>query len=93
VTLFRVTQEALNNIYQHSGSKTAEVSLARCSNEVVLRIADNGHGDAKTLSQNNAGFSVGITGMRERIRNLGGTFSIVNTPNAGFVVQAQIRVG
>jgi PAS domain S-box-containing protein len=93
VTLFRVTQEALNNIYQHSGSKTAEVSLSRNSDEVVLRIADRGRGHAKTHHENDTGFSVGITGMRERIRNLGGTFSIVNSPNAGFVVQAQIRVG
>ena len=44
LTLYRIVQEALTNIHRHSGSKTARICLERQPNEIVLTVADEGHG-------------------------------------------------
>ncbi len=75
-TLFRIVQESLTNIYRHSGSDTARVRIIRDSGVVRLEVADNGKGipDDVLAALNSSGgqLGVGIRGMRERIRQLGG---------------------
>ena len=78
-TLFRIVQESMSNILRHSGANTARVKLERGSKCVRMSIEDNGHGmGAETVSENGNGASlgVGIAGMRERVRQFGGTFEI-----------------
>jgi PAS domain S-box-containing protein len=87
LTLFRVTQEALNNVYRHSGSKTATVDLFRDSRNVVLEVADWGKGMKPHLLEPTRPLTVGISGMRERVENLRGTFSIESAPGQGCVVR------
>jgi len=80
MTIFRIVQEGLTNIHRHSGSKKARIGITVSGEEVCLRIQDNGrgmpvprHGDYSTKAVR-AG--VGIQGMRERIKQVGGHFEI-----------------
>ena len=78
--LFRIVQEGLTNVRRHSGSETASIRLERRSNEIVLEIRDRGHGlsiekrpDSLDLVPD---LGVGIPGMRQRLRQLGGRLEI-----------------
>ncbi len=78
VAVFRIVQECLTNIHRHSGSKRAKIHLAREAERVSLEIQDEGKGIAAEklagLQAHQAG--VGIAGIRERVRHLGGTMNI-----------------
>ncbi len=75
-TLFRIAQEALTNIERHSGSATAEIVFRRKRGEVLLEVVDHGCGISEESLRNlNGGTAlpgIGIAGMRERVRLLGG---------------------
>jgi signal transduction histidine kinase len=78
-TIFRVVQECLTNIHRHSGSPIAKIRLARSEKAVRVQIEDEGKGipqdkRAEMISSGTVG--VGIRGMRERIRQLGGSLEI-----------------
>jgi signal transduction histidine kinase len=76
--IFRVIQECLTNIHRHSGSKTAAIRVTSSEDNISLEIKDQGKGmSAEKLSeiQSNAS-GVGIRGMRERVRQLGGKMTI-----------------
>jgi PAS domain S-box-containing protein len=78
LALFRIMQECLTNIHRHSESKTARVALSRTGETVSLEIEDEGKGiSPEKLVKIRAQHSgVGITGMRERVRRLGGVLDI-----------------
>ena len=79
-TLFRVVQESLTNVHRHSKSPTASIRLSRRATEVKLEITDKGQGmPAKALHsgyQKSGQLGVGIMGMSERARQLGGRLEI-----------------
>jgi PAS domain S-box-containing protein len=79
-TLFRVVQESLTNVHRHSKSPTATLRLSRRATEVKLEITDKGQGmPAKALhsgNQKSGQLGVGIMGMSERARQLGGRLEI-----------------
>lgn len=75
LVLFRVLQECLTNVHRHSRSKTASVKLRTDSQQVWLEIQDQGH---RELSSKSFRPGVGIMGMRERVRDIGGTFEITS---------------
>jgi two-component system NarL family sensor kinase len=79
VVLFRVLQESLANVHRHSGSKVARIQLTMNSEKAVLTIQDQGKG-FRDRSEEPTKVGVGIAGMRERVRELGGEFKIVSTP-------------
>ena len=77
--LFRIAQECLTNIHRHSGSSTALVRLLRSPGEIKLEVSDRGKGlnqetKSKIASGETAG--VGLRGMRERVKQLGGSLEI-----------------
>ncbi len=77
--LFRIAQECLTNIHRHSGSSVAVVRLLRAEGEIKLEVSDEGAGiSAETQSKVAAGETagVGLRGMRERVRQLGGRLEI-----------------
>jgi PAS domain S-box-containing protein len=77
IAIFRVVQESLTNVHRHSESKTAQVRLSRDSRQVTLEICDSGRGlPSRGSAGGTAMPGVGIEGMRERIRQLGGSFEI-----------------
>ena len=76
-TLFRVVQESLTNVHRHSGSTTARIEIRRQGDEVRLEVLDAGTGiprEKRPSDHPKAG--VGILGMSERVRQLGGRFEI-----------------
>jgi len=80
LALFRVLQESLTNVHRHSGATRADVSLRSTPNSAVLQIKDYGRGIPAQLldglgSDSNAG-GVGLAGMRERVREIGGQIDI-----------------
>ncbi len=80
IVLFRVLQESLTNVHRHSGASAVSVRLRGHQAHVMLEICDDGHGMSPErllrLHENQGPAGVGITGMRERVRELGGTFEI-----------------
>jgi signal transduction histidine kinase len=88
VALFRVLQETLTNIHRHSESKLAKVRLAVRNGRVLLAVRDNGKG-FRSGNGHPLNEGVGLTGMRERVRELGGTFH-VTSGTAGTTVEADI---
>jgi signal transduction histidine kinase len=93
LALFRVLQECLTNIHRHSGSKTAIVKVEADEHRVNLEVIDRGRGIPKPLLETRFAASkrlgVGINGMRERLKDLGGTLEIHST-NLGTTARAII---
>jgi signal transduction histidine kinase len=93
LALFRILQESLTNTHKHSKSTTAEVTLDIRASEVVLTVGDNGKGIANELANkfqsDGSNSGVGLSGMRERVGELGGQLKIHSSP-AGTVIAAQI---
>lgn len=92
IALYRVTQESLNNIHQHAGVNSAEVSVRRADASLILEIRDRGRGNAREGQEATSmqGTSLGIRGMRERIEMLGGTLTVTSAPGAGTIVLASL---
>jgi signal transduction histidine kinase len=84
LVLFRAMQEALLNIYRHARATSGEVRVQRCNGTVVLEVKDNGVGIPREklarFNRNGTGMGVGLTGMRERVRDLRGMFELASGP-------------
>lgn len=90
LVLFRVVQESLSNINRHARSKTATVRMRQEEAELVLEISDQGRGLPPHLLKtggSGAGTGVGLPGMRERLRQIGGRLEINSDPG-GTTVRA-----
>jgi PAS domain S-box-containing protein len=75
--IFRIIQEALTNVHRHSGSSSATVRLVQDAESIAVEVKDRGKGMPATETQSRtARIGVGIQGMRERVRQLGGRFEI-----------------
>jgi PAS domain S-box-containing protein len=91
VALFRIMQEALVNAAKHAGAGAVTVALARTASELVLTIRDTGKGfDQDAHDKAPAGFGRII--MRERMRAIGGRFTIESHPGQGTTVTAALSV-
>lgn len=90
IAVFRAVQESLTNVHRHSGSSTATVSLQMQDHRIHLEVADNGCGippQKLTSRQENTTIGIGILGMRERMRQLGGQLEISSAKQEGTIVQ------
>jgi signal transduction histidine kinase len=87
--LFRVLQESLTNIHRHSGSSRADVALKLFPDKIVLDVRDYGRGIPHELLKNfrakGTSFGVGLVGMRERLRELGGQLDIQSKPTGTLI--------
>jgi len=92
--LFRIAQEAMNNIGKHARASQVVLRLTRKDPNVVLLIADNGVGcDVEAaLARGTSGDSAGLAGMRERSELLGGTIDFTSAPSDGMQIRASIPV-
>jgi PAS domain S-box-containing protein len=86
--LFRVAQEALGNVIKHSSAKSAWVELAANASTVTLRIRDEGIGFEASIQKQNVG--IGLIGMRERLRLVGGQLLVKSRPNCGTEIIADV---
>jgi signal transduction histidine kinase len=94
MTFYRISQEALTNVYRHSRSATATIRLRQEDEGIALEVADRGTGiDVSLLdgsaSNNGGAKGVGIRGMRERMRELGGTLEVASN-KGGTVIRAYV---
>ena len=90
LALFRVIQESLANIHRHSGSSSASITLCQAAAEVRLEVRDAGHGfilESSATGGPAPPLGVGITGMRERLRELGGHLTITSN-SSGTTIRA-----
>jgi signal transduction histidine kinase len=96
LAFFRVMQEALTNIHLHSGSPTADITLSTDAHRVNLQVADHGRGMPPAYVEPGSNVrsivGVGIAGMRERMRQLGGRVEIESGDN-GTCINATIPIG
>jgi PAS domain S-box-containing protein len=90
IVIFRVLQEALNNVSKHGKADLVRLSMKRTGTKIELIIEDNGQGfDVKHLrSVKESQIGFGLTSMKERTELSGGVFAIESTPRAGTVVRA-----
>jgi PAS domain S-box-containing protein len=94
LVLFRVLQESLANVQRHSGSTSADIKICPTDSVVTLQITDRGRGMPASVvelgEQNFTGsLGVGLRGMSERLRQLGGTLHIVSS-DGGTEVRATV---
>ena len=87
--LFRVTQEALQNIARHSAARHVEVSLTRSAANVELSIADDGNG-FNPEHANDGGGGLGLQSIRERVRMAHGRLVINSAPGRGTTVWVSV---
>jgi PAS domain S-box-containing protein len=95
IALFRVVQECLTNIHRHSESPTATIRIKAQGDQVMLEVQDRGKGIPPEKLQRFASIGrigVGFGGMRERLRQLGGTLEVQSDEN-GTLVSALLPVG
>ncbi len=93
LTVFRIVQEALNNVLKHSYSKTAGVILEKVDDKLNIIIFDNGVGfDPKTIKMTNTDLSggFGLFSMKERVALLEGELSITSEDKKGTRLNIQI---
>jgi signal transduction histidine kinase len=88
--IYRLTQEAFNNIAKHSHADLILLSLQSTNGKVELIIKDNGIGFGleEISSSENSKKGLGLTSMRERVELSGGAFAIETTPGAGTMIKA-----
>jgi len=85
--LYRVAQEALNNVLKHAHAGRVSVQLALANGQATLAIADDGVGFEPSFS---AADGFGLRGMRERADRLGGTLRIESSPGSGTRIQVEV---
>lgn len=93
--LYRIVQESFNNIHRHSSCRHSWVRLYRSDNSIVLEIEDDGSGiDPDRLSAFDGSvpsLGVGLLGMRERVKQLRGTFEI-QSGSTGTIIRVKLPV-
>ena len=90
--LYRIIQEALNNVAKHSGANRVEVHLERKDSLISASITDNGKGFdlGKALNPESPERGFGIIGMRERVSLLGGEIDIQSRPGFGTFLYIEV---
>lgn len=93
--LFRIVQEAFNNVAKHSGARTVRLSLRSSDGEVQLLIQDDGRGIdlSKQTVRGPSEVGLGLAGMKERAELSGGTFSVESIVESGTVIRATWPLG
>lgn len=84
--LYRIIQEALNNIIKHAGATAVQIQLTRNAQAILLQVQDNGQGFAPDNVRN----GLGLNNIRNRAELFGGSVAINTAPGAGCTVQVTI---
>lgn len=92
ITIFRILQEAINNVIRHSRAKHVNVNIRQTREEIYVEISDDGIGLKRKgfKSSQNGGF--GLIGMKERIKRFNGSISISDRSSGGTTVKVQIPI-
>jgi len=90
VQIYRVLQEALNNVSRHSGEREAWVRLKFSGDELGLDVEDHGKGFSANGSSQDSGQGIGLVGMRERAELIGGTLDLLQLATGGTLVRLTV---
>jgi len=94
IALFRITQEALTNVFRHSKAASVSVTLSKRRNSLWLSIKDNGVGfDPDDLTQEPQKRGFGLFGIKERLKGVGGRLDLQSEPGKGTRLVATIPLG
>ena len=90
ITIYRVLQEAFNNVTKHSEADLVRLSLRKTEATIALAVEDNGLGfnPEDVLSMESSRRGIGLASMRERTELSGGSFSIESTEGKGTIIRA-----
>jgi len=88
ITLYRIAQEALNNVIKHARASTANIEVRHTSERVSCTVRDDGVGFAENRLEGGTG--LGLVGIRERLGALGGSVHIASQPGRGTTLRAEI---
>jgi two-component system sensor histidine kinase DegS len=88
--LFRIVQEAVNNVIRHAQAQHLSVELTRSAERVQLHITDDGQGFDAQLPH--SGRHIGLWSMAQRVEQLGGQFEVQSVPGQGTTVTAVLPV-
>ena len=84
ICIYRIVQEALNNAARHSSARNARVTVEQTADKILVSVFDDGRGfDPQRVR------GLGILGMEERVRRLGGLFTIDSKPGSGTTLKAE----
>ncbi len=90
--IFRIVQEALTNMFRHSGARNGVVSVIDKDGSIVVTVRDDGKGiEEEVVLLRPESVGVGIGGMRQRVNELGGSLRLANA-NPGTIVEVKIPV-
>jgi len=93
IALFRLIQEALNNVRKHANARKAEVKLDIKPNLIIAGVKDDGQGfDLRQALAATGGDNFGLISMKERVELLGGHLDIITAPGKGTEVIFRIPV-
>jgi PAS domain S-box-containing protein len=88
--IFRIIQEALTNMFRHSGARNGQVSLTEIEGRIVVTVRDDGKGiEEQVVQLRPESVGVGIGGMRQRVSELGGNLRLANA-HPGTIVEVVI---
>ena len=85
--IYRLVQEALENVFRHSGAKTAVVTVRQGEGSLFLSVEDDGSGFDPTKTR-----GLGMLGMEERVRQLGGQFEVQSAPGKGTLLKVTLPI-
>jgi signal transduction histidine kinase len=85
ICLFRIVQEALNNVCRHANADSVDITLATSDSTVAMAIQDDGRGFRPGQTK-----GLGLIGMQERVESLGGTLAIRSEPGKGTRIEAHL---
>ncbi|MFN8497937.1 MAG: GAF domain-containing sensor histidine kinase [Anaerolineae bacterium] len=86
ITIYRIMQEAFNNVRKHAGAESVEVIFRFAPTTVEVSIRDDGHGFKPDTIAPGPGHGLGLIAMRERVQTIGGTFDIRSGRSGTWIV-------
>ncbi|MDA8140886.1 MAG: histidine kinase [Desulfobacteraceae bacterium] len=92
IVIYRILQEALNNVGKHSKASSVCIGLKAVNGKIIFELADNGLGfDPEIQRQSNTGLSgYGLQSMRERTEIVGGCFTVISGPHQGVHIKIEL---
>lgn len=90
IAMFRIVQEALSNVVRHANATAVHIRVAHDQGRLELQVRDNGVGWDKMVEDDEPRKSLGLLGIRERARLLGGTVEVDSAPGQGFCLAIRI---
>ena len=95
ISIFRITQELLNNISKHANAKNVSVTLQQLGNQIVLQVEDDGKGFVVRRihgGKREGRLGIGLLGVNERTREMKGSFSLQTEPGKGTLTKVELPI-